>query len=59
MDTDSVLPETAAIGETLEARFAGACAASNTVTMPTTAPLASPTGLSANTGVPANSPPMP
>ena len=55
----SLLPLTAAMGLTLAARFAGACAASSTVMMPTAAPLASPTGLSSNTGMAANSPPMP
>ena len=54
-----VLPETAAIGETFAARFAGACAASSTVTTPTTAPAHRPAGLSCQTGVAANSPPMP
>ena len=55
----SVLPDTAATGETLEARLAGACAASRTVTIPTKAPLIKPMGLRANTGVNANSPPIP
>lgn len=41
----SILPETADIGETLAAHFAGDCAAKNTVTTPTTTPLISPTGL--------------
>ena len=47
----SEFPETAAIGETLDACFAGDCAASRTVTIPTIAPLISPTGLKANTGI--------
>ena len=36
------------MSETLAARFAGDCAAKNTVTTPTTTPLISPTGLSRN-----------
>ena len=55
----SEFPETAAIGGTLDARFAGDCAASRTVTIPTVAPLISPTGLKANTGIAANSPLIP
>lgn len=39
--------------------FAGACAASSTVTTPTTTPAHRPAGLSCQTGVAANSPPMP
>ena len=58
-DVFSILPETADIGETLEALFAGDCAAKSTVTIPTTAPLITPTRLILNTGVVANSPPMP
>ena len=44
-DLLATLPETADMGETLAARFAGDCAAKNTVTTPTTTPLISPTGL--------------
>ena len=54
-----MLPETADIGETLAARFAGDCAAKSTVTIPTIIPLISPTGLILNTGVVENSPPIP
>ena len=51
-------PETAAAGETREARLAGDCAASRTVTSPMTTPQTMPTGLTANRGKSANSPPM-
>ena len=52
-------PETAVIGRTLAARFAGACAASKTVTRPTTMPHPTPTGLNITTGIVSHSPPMP
>ena len=45
----SELPETADMGDTPAARFAGACAASKTVTTPTSTPLNSPAGLKVNT----------
>ena len=41
----SILTVTADIGETLAARYAGDCAAKNTVTTPTTTQLISTTGL--------------
>ena len=53
-DVESTLPETAATGETLAARLAGDCAARRTVTTPTAAPLSSPIGLTAKTGMELN-----
>ena len=51
------LPETAVTGDTFAARFAGAPAASNTVTIPTTIPLTIPGMLMPNRGMPENSSP--
>ena len=53
----AALPDTAAIGETLAARFAGDWAAIHTVSTPSTAPLTMPTMLTPNTGISENSPP--
>ena len=53
--TVPLFPDAASMGETFAARLAGACAARRTVTTPDSAPAASPAGLTASTGVEANS----
>ena len=45
------LPDTAAAGDTFDARFAGACAAINTVNIPTIIPLIIPIALTSKTGI--------
>ena len=52
----SRFPDTAATGETREARFAGDLEASRTVSRPNTMPLTIPTRLTPNTGQSENSP---
>ena len=52
----SVFPDTAAMGETFAACFAGKCAARNTVTIPTAAPQRIPGILTEKRGISANFP---
>ena len=57
LPTSPAFPDTAVAGETLAARFAGACAARKTVTIPITAPDNIPGTLTPNTGIFSHSPP--